>query len=155
MNLLLPILIMISTLFVVFFLVLMLVRMSLVGQANRILDEFSREEIIAYTSAANFMGQESKGVRQWRGNGFLLLTTHLLMFERLKPGKRISIPLQKIQRVDQVSSFLGKRKTKPVLRVLYTKENTETDSVGITVPEPQRWQKLIQSASLPRKKMVG
>ncbi|MBI9049889.1 MAG: hypothetical protein JEZ00_10740 [Anaerolineaceae bacterium] len=139
---------------VILYIVLMQVRVKQVKQANTLLEEFKEENILAYTSAANFVGIESKGMGQVRGNGFLLLSSHFLLFERLAPKMRVNIVLRKIIRVDQVSSFLGKRNIKPVLRIFYTDEHGEQDKIGFFIKDPDKWQNLIRKANEQSRKFV-
>ena len=154
MHPLLPILTVISVAFVIVFILMMQLRMKQMQQATHVLDEYQLEKTIAYTSAANFIGIESVGVRQVRGNGFLLLTDTNLVFERLAPKLRVKIPVRKIQRVDLVQSFLGKRNVKAILRVVYLNDEAQLDSMGILVRETERWQRLIKNTSDTVKKIV-
>lgn len=139
---------------VLLYIVLMQVRVRQMKQANQLLEEFQDENIVAYTSAANYIGVESSGYEQVRGNGFLMLTSHFLLFERLAPKKRIMIPLRKVFRVDLVSSFLGRRNVKPILRIAFTDDQTEQDKLGLLIKDPNKWQQLIQAASEQARKFV-
>ena len=144
-----------AVLFVVLlYVILMQVRVKQVKQANQLLEEFKEENILAYTTSANYMGIESSGMEQIRGNGFLMLSSHFLLFERLSPAKRLLIPLRKIYRVDQVPSFLGRRNIKPVLRIAFTDDNGEQDKAGVLLRDPDKWQHLIQAASDQARKFV-
>ena len=154
MEILIAVVIGIVLLTVILYLVLMQVRVKQMKQANRLLEEFKEENIIAYTSAANYIGVESSGYEQVRGNGFLILTSHFLLFERLAPQKRLLIPLRKTYRVDQVSSFLGRRNIKPILRVAFTNEEGEQDTLGIVLRDPDKWEQLIHAASQQARKFV-
>ena len=139
---------------VLLYLVLMQVRVKQIKQANRLLEEYKEENIVAYTSAANYIGVESSGYEQIRGNSFLLLTSHFLLLERLAPEKRLMIPLRKIYRVDQVSSFLGRRNIKPILRVAFSNEEGEQDTLGVLLRDPDKWEQLIHAASEQARKFV-
>ena len=48
---------------------------------NEILKNFEGKEIILRSTFANFFGQESKGARQVRENGLIVLTRDELYFE--------------------------------------------------------------------------
>ena len=154
MHPLLPILTIISVAFVLVFVLLMQIRMKQMQQATRLLEDFRQEKVIAYTTAANFVGLESKGMKQWRGNGFFLITDTHLVFERLTPKILVMIPVQQIQRVDLVSSFLGKRHIKPILRVVFLNDQAQPDSMGILIREPQHWQHLVRNTSDVAKTML-
>ena len=154
MTILIEIVIGVTLFAVVLYLVLMQIRVKQMKQANRLLEEYKEENILAYTSAANYIGVESSGYEQLRGNSFLLLTSHFLLLERLAPEKRIMIPLRKIFRVDQVSSFLGRRNLKPILRVAFSNDEGEQDTLGILLRDPDKWEQLIHAASEQARKFV-
>ena len=139
---------------VLMYLVLMQVRVKQMKQANQLLEEFKEENIVAYTSAANYIGVESSGYEQVRGNSFLMLTSQFLLLERLAPRKRLMIPLRKIFRVDQVASFLGRRNIKPILRVAFTNDEGEQDTLGILLKDPDKWEQLVHAASGQARKFV-
>jgi type II secretory pathway pseudopilin PulG len=139
---------------VVLYVVLMQVRVRQMKQANQLLDEYQEENILAYTTSANYLGIESAGMGQVRGNGFLMLTSSFLLLERMAPKHRLQIPLRKIFRVDQVSSFLGRRNIKPILRISFTNDEGEQDTLGILLKDPDKWQQLIHAASEQARKFV-
>jgi hypothetical protein len=139
---------------VLLYVILMQVRVKQVKQANQLLEEFSEENILGYTTSVNYIGVESSGLEQIRGNGFLMLSSHFLLFERLTPNKRIMIPLRKVYRVDQVPSFLGRRNIKPVVRIAFADDRGNQDKLGLLLRDPDKWQHLIQAASEQARKFV-
>ena len=75
---------------------------------NHIRDNFDKEEIIGATTRANFFGVQSKGGKQLRGNGALVLTRDRLCFIRGMPQSIYSIPTKTITQVSLPKSFNGK-----------------------------------------------
>ncbi len=96
--------------------------------------------------AASFFGQESRGVMQMRGNGTLILTDSDLIFEMWLPNKEFRIPLHYIQSLENPSSFLGKSRFTPLLKVVYTNEQGTTDAMAWQVPDLSGWMRHLNEA---------
>jgi hypothetical protein len=96
--------------------------------------------------AASFFGQESRGVTQMRGNGILILTDSDLIFEMWVPNTEFRIPLRSIQSLENPSSFLGKSRFTPLLKVIYTNEQGTTDAMAWQVPDLSGWMRRINEA---------
>jgi hypothetical protein len=96
--------------------------------------------------AASFFGQESRGVRQLRGNGTLILTDSDLIFEMWVPNKQLRIPLRSIQTIENPKSFLGKSRFTPLLKVVYVNEEGTTDAMAWQVRDLDGWMRLIDAA---------
>jgi hypothetical protein len=96
--------------------------------------------------AASFFGQESRGVTQMRGNGTLILTESDLIFEMWVPNKAFRIPLRSIQSLENPSSFLGKSRFTPLLKVVYTNEQGTMDAMAWQVPDITSWMRYINEA---------
>ena len=96
--------------------------------------------------AASFFGQESRGVTQMRGNGTLILTDSDLIFELWVPATEFRIPLQRIQSIENPTSFLGKTRFSPLLKVVYTNEQGATDAMAWQVPDLSGWMNRINAA---------
>lgn len=93
-------------------------------------EKIQNKNILFTDKSANFFGQESKGYKQIRGNGVLVITDDSLMFFMLLPRKEIIIELSKIESIESPASFLGKSVLKPLLKVDFTNENGEKDSAA-------------------------
>jgi hypothetical protein len=91
----------------------------------------------------NFFGEKSKGMTQIRGNGALLLTKDYLYFQMWIPKKEIKIPLDKIENIEEVKSFLGKSKLRPLLKIDYIDENGQKNSAAWLVKNLQKWKSII------------
>jgi hypothetical protein len=96
--------------------------------------------------AASFFGQESRGVTQMRGNGTLILTDSDLIFEMWLPSKEFRIPLRSIQAIENPTSFLGKSRFTPLLKVVYTNDQGAADSMAWQVRELSGWMQMINEA---------
>ena len=95
---------------------------------------------------ASFFGQESLRGTQMRGNGILILTDSDLIFEMLLPNKQFRIPLHSIQSIENPSSFLGKSRFTPLLKVIYINDQGVTDSMAWQVVDLEGWMRLINEA---------
>lgn len=96
--------------------------------------------------SANFFGQESRGAAQLRGNGTLILTDSDLIFEMWMSNQAFRIPLRRIQALENPSSFLGKSRFTPLLKVVYTTEQGTTDAMAWQVADLSGWMRHINEA---------
>lgn len=103
------------------------------------------QSVVMQTSNANFFGQTSKGGKQLRGNGALILTRDEISFLMALPRKEIVIPLNRVVSVSLPKSHLGKSIFKPLLRVEYDSLEGR-DSVAWAVKEPGKWKTAIETA---------
>jgi hypothetical protein len=112
-------------------------------KAEKILKNYSKQEIKAFSSNVNFFGIKSQGMTQIRGNGALLLTKEYLYFQMWIPKKEIKIPLDKIENIEEVKSFLGKSKFRPLLKINYIDENGQKNSAAWMVKNLEKWKEII------------
>jgi hypothetical protein len=84
---------------------------------------------------AMFFGQQSKGVRQLRGNGTLAITDRELYFRKWAPAAEHIIPISAIQVIETPLAFLGKSYGRPLLKIVYRTDNEQTDAVAWYVPD--------------------
>jgi len=82
---------------------------------------------------ANFLGQQSKGKGQLRGNGDLTLTSDALIFDRWLPRSHIEIPLHHITSLENPTRFLGKSVGRALLQVNFMNELGEPDALALWV----------------------
>ena len=108
------------------------------------LAKFSKDNLVHVEDAANFFGQESKGSKQIRGNGVLLLTEEELFFEMWTPRKTLRIPLLSIKKIETPKSFLHKSRFKPLLKVSYLNEMGEIDAAAWLVVDLERITKILE-----------
>ena len=95
---------------------------------------------------ASFFGQESRGATQMRGNGTLILTDSELIFEMWAPSSTFRIPLQAIQRIENPTSFLGKTRFGPLLKVQYVAEDATNEAMAWQVRDLDGWVSRINEA---------
>lgn len=93
---------------------------------------------------ANFFGIESLGFRQVRGNGILMLTEKDLVFGMFQPKRDFIIPLALIEKIELTESHLNKTVLQPLLKVYFTNEKGEADSVAWWVVNPKEWKNLLE-----------
>lgn len=116
-----------------------LLKVILRKKIMQIMDKIGKENIILITSGANFFGQESAGLMQIRGNGFLVLTKDKLYFELILPKKIIEIPLEKIERIEESRSYLGKTAVSKLMKIIYRNESNIMDSCAWLVRHRKEW----------------
>jgi hypothetical protein len=116
-----------------------------VKRSRKIIEKFAGANIIRIFSGANFFGQETLGVWQFRGNGVLILTTKELYFELWIPKSReCRIPLESIQKIETTKWHLKKSKNRTLLKIIFTNKKGETDSAAWLVRDLQQWIDAIQ-----------
>lgn len=96
---------------------------------------------------ANFFGLRSRGMRQVRGNGILLLTGSEIFFRMLLPSREFRIPLDSVTSLETPGSFLGKSKGRKLLQVNFTTFDGEEDSAAWLVGEPDRWAEMVRKTA--------
>jgi len=110
---------------------------------HHIQENFDIREIVGATTRANFFGKQSKGGKQIRGNGALVLTKNEIYFIRAVPFKEYKIPLKSILEVSLPNSFNGKSVFSKLLCIQY-KIGSELDVVAWAVKNPESWKKSIE-----------
>ncbi|NQT73135.1 MAG: hypothetical protein HQ553_10280 [Chloroflexi bacterium] len=103
------------------------------------------QDVIMQTGNANSFGQSSRGIKQIRGNGALILTRQEIQFLMTVPRSEITIPLGQVTSVSLPKSHLGKTVFKPLLRVEY--QSLEgPDSIAWAIQNPEKWKSAIENA---------
>jgi hypothetical protein len=95
---------------------------------------------------ASFFGQESRGFGHLRGNGTLVITDHELVFEMWLPRKEFVIPLRSITGIETPTSFLGKTRFTPLLKVAFTDGSGKPDSMAWQVPDLEGVRRVLESS---------
>lgn len=116
------------------------------SEAREVLASLPGQTVVLASPNANFFGQESKGLAQWRGNGILVLTDQQLYFRRMAPRADWRLPLSAITGVDTPREHLAKVSAKPLLRVHYTNEQGQPDSLAWQVPNLDTWTQKLREA---------
>lgn len=113
-------------------------------RAKEISEKFKLKniKIIGASSFVNFFGKESLGLRQIRGMGNLFLIggpENVLFFEMWKPKREVFIPIREITGYEITKWHLKKTKGRPLLKVLFTNEKGEADSVAWLLSNLDEW----------------
>jgi hypothetical protein len=114
------------------------------NRADEAMAQFQDRKIIHTDNFANYFGLESQGIKQIRGNGILILTEKELYFELYLPKKTITIPTNQILRIETPRSHLGKSKFKKLLKIIFTNQNQEKDSIAWIVKQLPKWIETIE-----------
>lgn len=93
----------------------------------------------------NFFGQESNGATQLRGNGTMVLTSSEIVFERWVPRKEYRIPFARIQAIETPRAFLGKSVGRQLLKVVYTNDSGQSDSIAWLVPDLEAFKQTLEN----------
>ena len=125
-------------LFLLFFLLNSIFKRARRELFERLDSRFGIENLILYSTSANYFGRKSKGMMQVRGNGALALTEEGIFFQMAMPDEEFFINYSDILSADVRKSFLGKSVFKPLLH-LELKSNGETDEVAWYVENPEEW----------------
>ncbi|MBK8139396.1 MAG: hypothetical protein IPK52_26845 [Chloroflexi bacterium] len=87
-------------------------------------------EALLVVRGALFYGQQSKGVKQLRGNGTLVVTSGEIIFERWLPKAEYRIRIADITSVDTPRGFLGKNTGRLLLAVSYSSLTGQSDAMA-------------------------
>lgn len=97
-------------------------------------------------AGALFFGQQSRGVGQMRGNGTLIVTDSVIIFQQWVTGREFRIPFSAIQSIENPSSFLGKWQGVPLLKINFLNDNGEADAIAWRVRDLSGVQRVIEEA---------
>ncbi|MCE7747011.1 MAG: hypothetical protein GPJ51_01335 [Candidatus Heimdallarchaeota archaeon] len=104
-----------------------------------ILENMRDQSILLGPISANNYGQESKGKGQARGMGLLFLTEKEVYFGMYVPKKDFHIPIDHIHGISTPKWHLGKTKSKPLLKLTFTNNEGEPDSLAWQVKDLDLW----------------
>lgn len=119
--------------------VLGLRRLMLRAGVRRVTARYRPGEPRRVDTAANFFGLGSRGARQLRGSGVLVLTPGELWFGAHVMRKELCIPMSDIREVGLVGAHLRKKILgRPLLHLRFAGEGGE-DTVAWLVDDPEGW----------------
>ena len=130
-----------ATLFIILRSVMGAIRKKLEAHVEQ---KFDKREIVAASTGANFFGQQSKGGKQIRGNGALVLTKEFLYFFRAMPFKEFTLPIQSITEVTLPRSFAGKSIFSALLCIHYRAAGQQ-DAMAWAIKDPKQWKRAIEA----------
>jgi hypothetical protein len=96
-------------------------------------------DLLLEEPGANSLGVESAGPWQVRGNGSLVLTEDELLFAQWVPKRLLRIPRHSIVEASKANSHLGKWIGRPLLKITWTRDDGEEDSIALWVKDLDRW----------------
>ncbi len=102
-----------------------------------------------FKAQASFLGVKSRGFRQIRGNGELVITRDGIRFTRLLPRAELSIPREAIISVGRTRSFLGKTVFRPLAKVVFYNHQGQTDEVAWFVKDLEGLEEAVRSLGIP------
>lgn len=114
------------------------VRRAAASSAGAIDREFDRDQIQRKDPMANYFGLESKGGKQVRGNGALVLTADDLWFRRIGASEALRVPRGSITGTSVVRSHAGKTVGRPLVRVAFDGPNGP-DAAAWYVADAEAW----------------
>ncbi|HDH51749.1 MAG TPA: hypothetical protein ENH04_10130, partial [Nitrospirae bacterium] len=90
------IILLVAGILAVWFFVFASIKKELEKRSQEVLQRFRDKKVLGVSAEANFFGQESRGMKQIRGNGILILTDEELYFQMLFPKKELTILVNSI-----------------------------------------------------------
>lgn len=110
---------------------------------QRVEAKIKGQNVLMPTEHIMFRAVESSGYSQSSGMGYLALTEDFLYFELVLLDLVITVPTIKLQGAEFVRRLKGVSPIRKMLRIMYTNENGEDDSIAVNVKEMNLWKKTI------------
>ena len=101
------------------------------------------DRIVALEDGANCFGVESGGRWQIRGNGRLAATADEILFVMWFPRREVHIRRDRVTAVERARSHLGKTVGQELLRVRFTNDEDNPDSVAWWVADLAEWERVL------------
>ena len=114
-------------------------RSKFMARVQSTLARYPKESWLAASQRAHFFGQRSRGRKQLKGNGILILTREELHFHMLLPNREWTLPVSSIQKIENPRSFMGKSILRPLLKVTFFDEAGWSDEIAFSVPDVSAW----------------
>lgn len=109
------------------------------NKVEKVTDRFGKSYIRMISSNTNYFGQASKGAMQVRGNGVLAITGEELYFEKWSSEDCLLVPVGNIITIEEVKTFLGKTKFRPLVKISYITEEGNLDSSAWLIKDSKSW----------------
>lgn len=117
---------------------------------SEIKQRYSGTEILKVDLNANLFGFKSKGVKQIRGNGALILFKKEIRFIMAVPRKEFVIPVDKHFNADLTKSFLHKTIFKDLIKFEFVL-NGKSDECAFAIVSPEIWLEEIKNLEVADK----
>jgi len=109
---------------------------------TKVENHFAGRHIVMMALNAGFFGRKSRGGKQVRGNGALVLTETELWFCQALPEKEITISVSQIKSIELRRSFLGRSIFRQLLYVEFYHRGRD-ESIAWYVNDPEKWKMAI------------
>jgi len=103
------------------------------------LEKIRKGSVIREDHFANFAGLSSKGAKQQRRSGILILTDEEIFFLAWLSKVEIRIPLSSVIRVDETKTHAGRWAAYPMFHIIYKNEDGKTDGAAWSVKNREEW----------------
>ena len=110
---------------------------------SRVKEKVKGQTLIMPVEHIMFRAVESSGYSQSSGMGYITLTEEYLYFELILLDLVITVPIDELKGAEFVRRLKGVSPIKQMLRIIFTNENGEEDSIAINVKDMERWKKTI------------
>ena len=110
---------------------------------ERVEGKIKGQKVIMPTEHIMFRALESSGYSQTSGMGYIALTENFLYFELVLLDLVITVPTPRLQGAEFVHRLKGVSPGRKMLRIMFTNENGEDDSIAINVKDMQHWKNAI------------
>ena len=110
---------------------------------QRVEGKIKGKKVIMPAEHIMFRAVESSGYSQASGMGYIALTEDFLYFELVLLDLVITVPTTRLIGAEFVRRLKGVSPIRKMLRIIFTNENGEPDSIAVNVKEMELWKKTI------------
>ncbi len=110
---------------------------------ERVEGKIKGQKIIMPTEHIMFRAVESSGYSQTSGMGYIALTEKVLYFELILLDLVITVPTDRLHGSEFVNRLKGVSPVRKMLRIMFTNESGEEDSIAINVKDMEKWKHAI------------
>ncbi len=101
--------------------------------------KFAGQKILYMDKYARIIAQQSHGLSQTAGMGYLVLTSQELYFKLQLINKEISIPVASLMNVGETRRMGGKNPLRTMLKVDFNTIDGKEDAIALLVKDLPRW----------------
>lgn len=106
---------------------------------------FTGQKILYMDKYVRIIAQQSRGLSQTAGMGYLVLTSQELYFKLQLINKEISIPVSSLLNVGETRRMGGKNPLRTMLKVDFNTIDGKEDAIALLVKDLSRWKAEISS----------
>ena len=101
--------------------------------------KFAGQKILYMDKYARIIAQQSRGLSQTSGMGYLVLTSQELYFKMQLLNREISIPAASLLNVGETRRMLGKNPLRTMLKVDFKTIDGKEDAIALIVKDLSSW----------------